>query len=304
MTEKCKCPLCKTQIVQHQQVQGNSAYFMCDNCGNYTVVGWMGLRSILEDPKYGKSYLLRAYVYRQNKSKVNPNITIELLDNIEDYIHDLGSPLNKLIELISHIADSSSYFKCPVKITTKMETILVLKNTTELKGLLHYAVDNKLLIETPEGFILTFEGWQWHEQYKHRRINSRQVFVAMSFGDALKPVYDEAIVPALTEIGYKPIRIDCVEHDDDICDMIISEIRKSCLVVADFTEQKKGVYFEAGFAQGLGIPVIRTCQKAELDDLHLDTRNYRHLGWSSTDELRNLLSNHIQALYPLPQTEA
>jgi hypothetical protein len=43
------------------------------------------------------------------------------------------------------------------------------------------------------------------------------------------------------------------------------------LLVADFTGQRGGVYWEAGFAQGLGIPVIRTCKSDELWKLHFDT---------------------------------
>ena len=41
--------------------------------------------------------------------------------------------------------------------------------------------------------------------------------------------------------------------------------RHGGLVVADFTGHRGGVYFEAGFARGLGIPVVWTCHK-EYDD--------------------------------------
>ena len=47
-------------------------------------------------------------------------------------------------------------------------------------------------------------------------------------------------------------------------------------MVADFTCEKGkvrgGVYYEAGFAQGIGIPVIWTVAKDSLDDVHFDTR--------------------------------
>ena len=46
---------------------------------------------------------------------------------------------------------------------------------------------------------------------------------------------------------------------DKIDDEIIGEIRRSRFLVADFTHGDKGargsVYYEAGFAYGLGLPV-------------------------------------------------
>lgn len=42
------------------------------------------------------------------------------------------------------------------------------------------------------------------------------------------------------------------EHSNKIDDEIIGEIRRSAFIVADFTGHRGGVYFEAGFAMGLG----------------------------------------------------
>ena len=45
------------------------------------------------------------------------------------------------------------------------------------------------------------------------------------------------------------------------------QIRKSKFLIADFTGQRGGVYYEAGFAYGLGLPVIWTCRKDWFDGL-------------------------------------
>lgn len=58
-------------------------------------------------------------------------------------------------------------------------------------------------------------------------------------------VYEDGIKLTLSELGYNPVRIDFVEHKK-ICDRIIAEIRKSSLLIADFTGHRGGVYFEAG----------------------------------------------------------
>jgi nucleoside 2-deoxyribosyltransferase len=54
----------------------------------------------------------------------------------------------------------------------------------------------------------------------------------------------------------KAIRVDREHFGDRIDDRIIAEIRRCRFIVADFTGQRGGVYFEAGFALGLGKPVI------------------------------------------------
>jgi nucleoside 2-deoxyribosyltransferase len=95
------------------------------------------------------------------------------------------------------------------------------------------------------------------------------------------------------------MRIDKKDHNNKIDDEIVSEIRRSRFLVADFTcEPEKvrgGVYFEAGFALGLGLPVIWTCKHTSLDDLHFDTRQYAHIVWETPDNLYAQLRNRIGA---------
>lgn len=82
--------------------------------------------------------------------------------------------------------------------------------------------------------------------------------------------------------------------------MIVAEIRKSSFLIADFTGDRGGVYFEAGFAKGLGIPVIFSCKKGEwTDKLHFDTRQYNHIIWETPTDLAVKLQNRIAATIPV-----
>ena len=132
---------------------------------------------------------------------------------------------------------------------------------------------------------------------------SDQAFVAMSFAPALLPAFTEGIEPALAECGYKGKRVDRAEHNDKIDDKIIAELRASSLMVADFTQQRSGVYFEAGFGLALGIAVIWTCRDTDKDELgkHFDTRQYNHILWSNPEDLRQRLVDRIRATAPLPR---
>jgi len=71
------------------------------------------------------------------------------------------------------------------------------------------------------------------------------------------------------------------------------EIRLSGLLVADFTGDRGGVYYEAGFAMALGIPVVFTCHEDHMKDVHFDTNHFPHVVWSTPADLRTKLNDRI-----------
>jgi nucleoside 2-deoxyribosyltransferase len=142
---------------------------------------------------------------------------------------------------------------------------------------------------------LSAEGWNRVYSISTRKIRSTNVFIAMSFNAELMEVYSEGIAKAIADCGYKPIRVDMIQHNDDITDKIIAEIRQSRFVVCDFTDHKAGVYFEAGFALGLDIPVIRTCRDDHKEQMHFDTRQYNHILWKTKEDLYESLRDRIKA---------
>ena len=156
-----------------------------------------------------------------------------------------------------------------------------------------------------EGFSLsgeyrvTVEGYRRLAEAK-TNLDSGQAFVAMWFGDEMNEAYENGIVLAIQDAGYKPMRIDRKQDVVKIDDEIIAEIRRSRFLVADFTHEKNGarggVYFEAGFAFGLSIPVIYLCRKDKIDNIHFDTRQYHHITWSSPEDLCERLKKRILAL--------
>ena len=129
-----------------------------------------------------------------------------------------------------------------------------------------------------------------------------QAFVAMWFSNDMREHYVNGIKPAIELSGYKPMNIGDKPDVDKIDDEIIAEIRRSSFLVADFTHGCEGargsVYYEAGFAHGLGIPVIRSCRKDIIDSnkLPFDTRQYYHVPWETSEELRDRLKARIRAL--------
>jgi hypothetical protein len=68
---------------------------------------------------------------------------------------------------------------------------------------------------------ITFEGHQHLEKIRSAHIESNQAFIAMWFNDLTATAYDEGIAPAISNAGYRPMRIDSKEHSNKIDDEII-----------------------------------------------------------------------------------
>ena len=156
---------------------------------------------------------------------------------------------------------------------------------------------------------VTVDGYSRIEEQK-TQVDSTQAFVAMWFDEKMNETYDKGIKLGIEAAGYKAMRIDRKEHANRIDDEIIAEIRRSRFLVADFTQgddgARGGVYFEAGFAFGLNIPIIYTCREALEDKLSLDTRQYNHILWDTPESLKDALTKRIGALIgygPLLQGE-
>lgn len=125
--------------------------------------------------------------------------------------------------------------------------------------------------------------------------NSKKAFVAMSFDPHLADNYSYGIKPAIEELGYDAIRMDKVPNNDKIDTKIIELISQSHFLVADFTGHRTGVYYEAGFARGIGIPVIQVCNSIDFDKLHFDIKTINTLKFDTASQLKNILIPHIDA---------
>ena len=122
----------------------------------------------------------------------------------------------------------------------------------------------------------------------------------MWFDESMNHAWEAAIKPGIEDAGYEAVRVDQQEHVNKVDDQIIAEIKRSRFIVADFTQgsdgARGGVYYEAGYAHGIGIPVIFTCKSDSLTNVHFDTRQYNHIVWEDMDELRKNLANRICAV--------
>lgn len=124
---------------------------------------------------------------------------------------------------------------------------------------------------------------------------SQTAFIAMWFDEKMKDA-KEAIKAAIKECDYVPIIIDEKEHANFIVPEIFYEIKRSKFIIADYSGQRNGVYYEAGYARGIGKEVIMTCKDTYFSDIHFDTKQINCIKWETPDELKEKLVKRIEAV--------
>lgn len=257
---------------------------------------------------------------RQNGNE-HPMLTKEVIEHIERQPDmSISGRADKLLQYIdretphigkaAHIpfsATPTGYNAQEIEALAQSESI----NTTEVSYLLDYLESQGWLKkEHPGGqadkFIISVKGYAHLDELKKVIVDSEQAFVAMWFDPSTKEVFDKGFEPGIDDAGYKAFRIDRKEFSNKIDDEIIAQIRRSRFLVADFTDEgerggRGGVYYEAGFAHGLNIPVIFTCQKDKLKHVHFDTRQYNHIDWKDPEDLRKRLADRIAGDTNIPR---
>ena len=126
----------------------------------------------------------------------------------------------------------------------------------ELKYIINdYLIEEQGYLIGEKRYKITPKGWAYLDSLKYKTVDSQIAFIAMWFDKKMNYLY-EYLESAVHKAGYEPKRVDKVEHVNRVDDEIIALIRQSKFIVADFTGQRGGVYFESGFAHGFNIRVI------------------------------------------------
>lgn len=300
-----KCPMCGNELSNKRyKIEDDIATKKCEPCGEYKI-SLMAERTLQYSPEYEKDkYILSAL---SREATENGREIVFTTENIQDYIDSApipDGPLEAIDRIILYVYRKSETAGSYISLKPEDYPIAYAKNMDEFDFYKKKATEIGYLERdtTKDGSIdyrLTLKGWERVDELRKKTPESRQAFVAMRFSDEMKKVYKEAIEPAISDTGYKPMNLAFLEHNEKIDDKIIAEIRKSGLLVADLTENNQGVYFEAGLAMGLGIPVIWTCRKDNFESIHFDTRQYNYIVWENPDELKEKLINRIEATNPI-----
>lgn len=213
------------------------------------------------------------------------------LDNLFESLYRLQNQDGEKVDVRFIVLQPEFYYKHFLK--SERECIYYLKELNFQK-LINCSFTSRS--EVPLEYVVTFKGLSYYFELTEQGDLSNKCFVAMSF-DSKMIATREAIRNAIVMNNFEPIIIDeqLVDSSQTINDAIIAAIRSCKFCIADFTQQKDGVYFESGFAVGLDKPVIYTCQQDWFSTSHFDTNHFPHIIYDSLDELTEKLDFKIKA---------
>jgi hypothetical protein len=248
---------------------------------------------LVEQRRQGESCpTITSYTFDRVRALPTPSI-VDRRDRILDFIAASASNITPRISFSGTVTERMRDQKAALAAQSGSQ------NDGEVNELIRFLKEDNL-VGGGDTLHLTFKAWQYIEERRVRQTASVQAFVAMWFDPAMEPAYGHGFEPAIRDSGYDPMRIDRKEHVNKIDDEIIAEIRRSRFLVADFTSEpdhpRGGVYFEAGLAFGLKIPVIWACRDDLVSQLHFDIRQFNHIVWTSPEDLRERLRNRISAV--------
>ena len=119
------------------------------------------------------------------------------------------------------------------------------------------------------------------------------VFVIMPFDKSFNDLYEIGIKSACNAAGADCERVDEQMFLENILERIYNQISRADIVVAEMTGRNPNVFYEAGYAHGLGKPVILLTKSA--DDIPFDLRHYPHIVYQeSIVTLREQLERKIR----------
>lgn len=128
----------------------------------------------------------------------------------------------------------------------------------------------------------TLRGWSEFESQTKTGSGGKVAIIAMKFGDPeLDGFVDSVVKPAVVEAGYQVERVSDRPRAGVIDQVMRMKIRDAPFVLADLTHDNNGAYWEAGFAEGLGKPVIYLCHKDKwaTTKSHFDTNHCETVMW-------------------------
>ncbi|MCY3902332.1 MAG: hypothetical protein OXF76_04130 [Caldilineaceae bacterium] len=303
-------PLNKPTGPNSYELKGHQVYSL--RAGGHYVL-WQRAKPLVDElSEQQKARLTTWLIEQREQGDHSPEISRESLNYA---IHRPNLQVHERAErLLKHIAGLSNSIGAGVDIrqdtpspyawseSTRWEEVVYLLNYLRDSGWLdHTGSNNRILanVGLTQG-VVTVDGFN-QIAVLVSAVDSTQAFVAMWFNSEMDQVYDQGIRPAVESAGFRPFRADREHFLGKIDDRVIAEIRRSRFLIADMTHGEKGargsVYFEAGFAYGLNLPVIYTCRKDILEILHFDTRQYPHLDWTNDtiETFRQNLEDKIRA---------
>lgn len=127
------------------------------------------------------------------------------------------------------------------------------------------------------------------------------VFVLMPFSESFDDVYQLGIKGACDKAGMYCERVDEQLYSERILDRIYNQIANADVIIADMSRRNENVFYEVGYAHGLGKKVILLTDDAK--DIPFDLKDFHHIVYNGRIvDLIKPLTEKLKWSITLPDT--
>ncbi|WKL57872.1 hypothetical protein Q1W73_02505 [Asticcacaulis sp. ZE23SCel15] len=306
MMDSYNCNICKNVYdgrCERHGDRGGWLGYSCEVCGPY---GLTEEAKELLDELDGKPFenikrvALSHYISR-TKDQKQGNYFLLLKPDLERLLRTetLPSPTEQIRNLIQivgqYVQRTGEGFHGALDLASKVGA----RNNERLQELADQLVKKQLITMTANKpmppdkygkqyyypiYDLTIDGWSAFEAEQAGKIAGNYGFMARQFNEPEFELFLTGIkAGVLKHTNFDLREVDTFKEVGVIDNIMRQKIRESAFVVVDLTHGNRGAYWEAGYAEGLGKPVIYMCEhkafNTELSKPHFDTNHCSTIIW-------------------------
>jgi len=314
------CPICDFQLKQQKRtINQDGDAFDCARCGVY-ILSNSAQCDIAYYLKTERKRMALSYAIRRAQRKQPPAYTTAIIEKIiyQEYLPSIREQVDNLIRWIGENGEEPG---ASVRINFQEHgAIIGIQSIAGFIYIVSYCLNAKILegdfhahappnrstyLRGGATVLLSFSGWDRFDQIQKGLSSGQNAFMAMKFGDSqLDEIIDTYFRGAVKLTGFELKRLDDNPKAGLIDDRMRLEIKSCRFLIADLTHANNGAYWEAGYAEGLGKPVIYTCRKDVFENSetrpHFDTNHHLTVSWDPQNIAPSiqLLKNTIRATLP------
>ncbi|GHV95772.1 hypothetical protein AGMMS50293_20920 [Spirochaetia bacterium] len=320
-----KCPICGYEKAR-SQFNGSSkngfvnfsedtnTFIDCPICGFFDIHGALNFEEFpkirfypnlsqdanwkfTEQEKIINKALLRQAVF-ELAPKVSHTIPLKVNGTFAREVFDrhFPTPIEQVWYLVRFLGDTLQYAGNNYPYTDiihpkQLFSAIAGLNDENVKGTIANAQELGLLYQNPTSLSLTIQGWQKYEELKKGISTSKSIFMAMQFDPEQRHFIDEMLKPLVKKLGFELNLLTDIASKENLIDIKLrNSILDSIMLICDLTHRNNGAYFEAGFAEGNGKPVIYIYEEDSFKDrktnkIHFDVEHLETYQWKKDDEI-------------------
>lgn len=281
---------------------GDGMRYDCPICGSFIVTGSANVGPLLQE---GSDFtkVMRAVLSHRirlaNESLSNgddvPVIYSNTVGRMIEEDPRLPSPSQQATNAIRFVGEYVTKELAPIDdLSPSFQAVIGAANRRYAEKLVRELIDRGIFTGIPSGDMqhpdavidvdLSLAGWEAFEAEKRGKISGSHGFIALEFGDVeLDEFLRDVIKPAVSQLGFELVDMRDAAQAGVIDNVMRAKIRDAAFVLVDLSHGNRGAYWEAGYAEGLGKPVLYICKKSVFEEkgTHFDTNHCTTVMWNS-----------------------